>query len=152
MASEHTSLSQLVLAALGLEVGVRSPVQVVGWRRYSPAVVPWLHPPNILLALLPVGSGDGGEVPVAGGSAGVKLPSGDDPRAGVESTTTQLLLNQLPGNQKIHPSDFTVELHPRVAGQSGLVSSPQDLDCCPGQGSALLLPEKKKVTMSPTFL
>lgn len=73
VASEHISLSQRVLAALGLEVGVRSPVQVVGWRRYSPAVVPWLRPPNILLALLLslrgvlVGSDDGGEVPVAGG-------------------------------------------------------------------------------------
>lgn len=105
MASEHTSLSQLVLAALGLEVGVRSPVQVVGWRRYSPAVVPWLCPPNILLALflslrgVLVGSDDGGEVPVADGSSGVKLLSVDDPRAGMESTTTQLLLNQLPGNQ-----------------------------------------------------
>lgn len=46
-----------------------------------------------------MGSDDGGEVPVAGGSAGVKLTSVDDPRAGVESTTAQLLLNQLPGNQ-----------------------------------------------------
>lgn len=103
VASEHTSLSQLVLATLGLEVGVRSPVQVVGWR-YSPAVVPWLHPPNLLALLLSlrgvlVGSDDGGEVPVAGGSTGVKLLSVDDPRAGMESTTTQLLLNQLPGNQ-----------------------------------------------------